>query len=158
MKSWMLLRHAKSDWNDASLHDKDRPLNARGRKATQLLGEKLIEKDYLPDRILCSSAVRTQETLKGLLRVWAQHCDGPLPEVLYFDALYLAAPNTIFGHLQEHAGDSQRIMTIGHNPGIEQLASELLGIPIEMKTAHLLIVQQEGNSRWNLLENFRGED
>jgi phosphohistidine phosphatase SixA len=102
--------------------------------------------------------VRTQETLKGLLRVWAQHCDGPLPEILYFDALYLASPDTILGHLQEHAGERQKLMTIGHNPGIEQLASELLGIPLEMKTAHLVIVQQDGNTRWSLRENFRGED
>jgi phosphohistidine phosphatase SixA len=74
------------------------------------------------------------------------------------DALYLACPDTILGHLQEHAGERQKLMTIGHNPGIEQLASELLGIPLEMKTAHLVIVQQDGNTRWSLRENFRGED
>ena len=155
---WILVRHAKSDWNDPTLGDKDRPLNARGRKAAKLLGEKFLELDYVPERVLCSSAVRTQQTLKGLMQSWAQYSEQALPEVLYFDELYLAAPEAIRRIYEEHSGTRARVLMIGHNPGMELLASELLGEMVEMKTAHMVVFEREEEGEWRLVENIRGED
>ncbi len=155
---WILVRHAKSDWNDPTLGDKDRPLNARGRKAAKLLGEKFLELDYVPDRVLCSSAERTQQTLKGLMQSWAQYSEQALPEVLYFDELYLAAPEAIRRIYEEHSGSRASVLMIGHNPGMELLASELLGEMVEMKTAHMVVFEREEEGEWRLVENIRGED
>ena len=155
---WILVRHAKSDWNDPTLGDKDRPLNARGRKAAKLLGEKFLELDYVPDRVLCSSAERTQQTLKGLMQSWAQYSEQALPEVLYFDELYLAAPEAIRRIYEEHSGTRAGVLMIGHNPGMELLASELLGEMVEMKTAHMVVFEREEEGEWRLVENIRGED
>ena len=155
---WILVRHAKSDWNDPTLGDKDRPLNARGRKAAKLLGEKFLELDYVPERVLCSSAERTQQTLKGLMQSWAQYSEQALPEILYFDELYLAAPDVIRRIYEEHSGSRASVLTIGHNPGMELLASELVGELIEMKTAHMVVFEREEEGDWRLVENIRGED
>ena len=62
----LLLRHAKSSWDDAGLADHDRPLAKRGRRAAERVGAYLRTSDLLPDLVLCSSARRTQETLELL--------------------------------------------------------------------------------------------
>ena len=66
MKTIYLLRHAKSSWKDDSLDDFDRPLAARGRKAAKMVAEYLIRHRIEPAQILCSSAVRTRETLERM--------------------------------------------------------------------------------------------
>lgn len=64
MKTLLLLRHAKSSWDDATLSDHDRPLKSRGIKAARRMGRLMREQDLCPDRILCSTAVRARETLR----------------------------------------------------------------------------------------------
>ena len=63
----LLLRHAKSDWGSADLADIDRPLNSRGKAAAVTMARYLKENGLQPDRILCSTAQRTRETLARLL-------------------------------------------------------------------------------------------
>jgi phosphohistidine phosphatase len=166
MTQWMLVRHAKSDWNDSSLSDNQRPLNPRGRKAAVLLGEKMLSQGILPDRILCSTALRTVQTLQGLMQSFSHYSERAVPEVLYFDELYLATPEVIERIVTEHHGKRNSIMCIGHNPGIENLASLLANETLEMKTAHLIAFQRPSGwgkasqmeKDWELLENLRGED
>ncbi|MGB2201059.1 MAG: SixA phosphatase family protein, partial [Pseudooceanicola atlanticus] len=71
-KRLVLMRHAKSSWDDLSLDDHARPLNARGRKAARAIGAWLTSLDIAPDMILCSDAVRTKETHQRL------KVDGPV--------------------------------------------------------------------------------
>jgi len=166
MVEWMLVRHAKSDWNDSSLSDKQRPLNIRGQKAAVLLGEKLQARDMVPERVLCSTAVRAYQTLQGLMQVFSQYSETKLPEVLYFEELYLALPQTIEDIVSAHHGEKGRVMCIGHNPGMEHLASHLAGEYLEMKTAHLIVFRKNGGfsnasqskNGWDLAGNLRGED
>ena len=66
MKKVILLRHAKSSWDNPGLDDHDRPLNKRGRAASPVIGEWLTRKQHVPDAILCSTAVRARETLERL--------------------------------------------------------------------------------------------
>ncbi len=67
MKTLLLLRHAKSSWNDPSLADHDRPLKKRGRKAAPRMGRWLQENGLRPDCVLCSTATRARETLQLVL-------------------------------------------------------------------------------------------
>ncbi|MFZ5709021.1 MAG: SixA phosphatase family protein [Pseudomonadota bacterium] len=115
----ILVRHAKSDWDDPSLDDHDRPLNRRGRRSAAELGEWLHSRGYEPDQVLCSSAARTRET-------WARVAATPLevtPQVDYLTGLYHAGPDVMLRALRRAAGDV--VMMIGHNPGIAAFAALL---------------------------------
>ena len=166
MIHWMLVRHAKSDWSDGTLSDAQRPLNQRGKKAAQQLGEKILTEGLLPERILCSTALRTVQTLQGMLQIFSQYSLSPVPEILYLQELYLATPTTIQQIVAQNHGNKTKVMCIGHNPGIENLASELANKNLEMKTAHLIVFERETDwanasqigKGWKLLRNLRGED
>lgn len=118
MKMLILMRHAKSDWGDPRLPDRDRPLNARGRRAATALGHWLRAQDLRPDQILCSSALRTQETCSRLNLDTA-------PEL--HDALYLAEADEMLAVLREASGT--RVLMLGHNPGIAEFAGRLSASP-----------------------------
>lgn len=166
MVEWMLVRHGKSDWSDSTASDKARPLNNRGRKDAIFLGQKIQERDLVPDRILCSTALRTIQTLQGMMQVLSQYSETRLPEILYFDELYLAAPQTIEQIVAANHGGKGRLMCIGHNPGLESLASRLALDSLVMKTAHLLIFRgknwdsnaSHSETGWELISNLRGEE
>ena len=117
-----LLRHAKSSWDDANLSDHERPLNARGREALKPLRRQIEDRGSLPDLVLCSSAVRTVETLDGFRSALPATATVEVDEDLYgadvddLLARVRAAPDTA-GH----------VMLVGHNPGIEDLAMLLTG-------------------------------
>ena len=84
------MRHAKSDWNDPGLSDKERPLNARGNDAAPQMARWLLDQSIVPDRVCCSSAVRTRETLECMLGVFVEAEQTKGTEKTYFDELYLA--------------------------------------------------------------------
>ncbi|MCK9893931.1 histidine phosphatase family protein [Frankia sp. AgB32] len=117
----MLLRHAKSDWADAATPDADRPLSESGRRACDLLARHLAAQDSAPDLILCSSAVRTRQTVAGL----AHALPASVP-VLVEDRLYLAEARELLERLQEIDDGVPSVLLVAHNPGIHTLAVALL--------------------------------
>lgn len=148
----LLMRHAKSDWNDSSLADKDRPLNARGRATAPTVANWMIKHEHLPDLVLCSRAIRTQQTLELIILQWTSlQMENPqlvLPRVVLEDRLYLASDTTILSIAKEgaNAHDScQCVMVLGHNPGMEVLASKLGGKPVSMPTGAIAILASDSN-------------
>ncbi len=123
MLDLLLLRHAKSAWDDPALGDRERPLNRRGRRAADLIGDYLRQNSLQPDRALLSPAARTRETWKRLRKRWSQ----PLPEAEELDGLYLAPPSSILAAIRQAPADSARLLLVGHNPGLERLARRLAG-------------------------------
>jgi phosphohistidine phosphatase len=120
MKTLILLRHAKSELPSVNQKDFDRRLNDRGQidivkvsVAFNLLG-------ILPDCILCSSAVRTKETLDAYLKV-----SGHKTKVLYLDQLYHASASEILSTVNQYDNQYNCIMVVGHNFGISTLADKL---------------------------------
>ena len=114
----ILMRHAKSSWDDPVAADFDRPLNGRGRRSAKALGHWLRQRGWLPDRVLCSSARRTRETLDGLrLEAGAE----------YLDALYHAGEEEMLACLRRAGGT--RVLMIGHNPGIAGFAAQIVSAP-----------------------------
>jgi len=113
LRELMLLRHAKSDWRDGSLDDIDRPLSNRGKKNANKMGEWLEDNHLLPDLILCSPALRTQQTLRRI-------CTDCNIQTMTVDTLYLADPHTLI-HILQEAPIVNRVMIIGHNPGLQTL-------------------------------------
>lgn len=119
MPRLILLRHAKSDWDDPSLPDHDRVLNKRGRRACAAVGPWLAERGYQPDQVLCSTAARTVETWGLLSRSLPK-----APAALMTRDLYLADPGTMLEILQGASG--QCVAMVGHNPGVGELAAHLV--------------------------------
>jgi phosphohistidine phosphatase len=114
-----LLRHAKSSWKD-DVEDRERPLNRRGREAARLVGQHLPATAGAIDLVLCSSAVRTRETLDLVLAGFA-----PRPRCVIEDGLYLADRNELTERLQQLAEGQVNVLVIGHNPGLHELAVAL---------------------------------
>lgn len=118
----LLLRHAKSSWEDGDLDDHERPLAKRGAKDAPLIGRYMAANGLKPDLVLCSDAVRTRATLTLVLSAM----DGPAPRILYEESLYLAPPDRIRARLAE-IEDAATVLLVGHNPGLHALALSLVG-------------------------------
>lgn len=122
MKTLLLLRHAKSSWDDPRLDDFDRPLNPRGRRAAPRMGRWMRDEGWLPERVLCSAARRAIETWKEVEAVLDPES---LPAVEVLRGLYLAEPERILELLGRHGGGAERVLVVGHNPGFHELARAL---------------------------------
>lgn len=118
----LLLRHAKSAWDVAGLADFDRPLAARGRRAATMIGEHLSAHRLVPDRILCSSARRTRETLMGLMPMIATDL-----EIRITRGLYEVGADAYIDTIGALGGSARHLMLIGHNPTMQDTAIELIG-------------------------------
>lgn len=119
----ILTRHAKSDWDDPTLPDHDRPLNGRGRRSARALGDWLASRGYDPEEVLCSSALRTRQTWDCV----AQAVFETRPDLRIEPALYQAAPETMLHVLR--TATVPTVMMIGHNPGIAAFAAMLPARP-----------------------------
>ncbi len=117
-----LLRHAKSDWGEDGLADFDRPLNNRGKSAARVMGRYLSENGFHPSRILCSTSLRTRETLTRLLPYQPREM-----QVHLLSDIYEQGELSYTALIRHHGGRSQNLMVIGHNPATEQTAEELVG-------------------------------
>ncbi len=122
MKRLYFLRHAKSDRSDPAAADFDRPLNGRGRQAAPAMGRYLRRQRLIPDIVICSAARRARETWELV---------GPQLKadvaVQFSQPLYLAAPHQILRLLHELPDDAGSALLLGHNPGLQVVAIELVG-------------------------------
>ncbi|MEC9066172.1 MAG: histidine phosphatase family protein [Pseudomonadota bacterium] len=111
MKILGLLRHAKSDWDDVGKRDFDRGLNERGRKGARLIGRHIAARWPEWDALIASPAERVRRTLEAAL---------PAIEPAFDQRLYLAGGDTILDVVREKAGDADRVLVTGHNPGLQE--------------------------------------
>ncbi|MEV8467024.1 histidine phosphatase family protein [Fluviibacterium sp. DFM31] len=118
-KRLILMRHAKSSWQDTDLDDHARVLNARGRRSCDAIGPWLAAHDHVPDQILCSDSARTRQTWALL----APHFP-PTPAPLLMPELYLASAKALRTALSEASGDT--VALLAHNPGIGEFAARLV--------------------------------
>lgn len=116
MRTLILLRHAHAEPASAGQADIDRALSAEGLAEAEAAGRWLAEQGLTPDRVLCSPARRTRETLEAVLGVVGY------VEQRLVDGIYEATPGTLAALVDEHA-EAERLLLVGHNPGIERLAA-----------------------------------
>ena len=119
-RTLLLLRHAKSDWKSGASGDHDRQLNHRGERAAVLMGAYLAQRASVPDLIVCSSAVRAQQTTERLLAGLGKP-DGAIP-VAVEPKLYMAAPKPCLSIVRSQDDAVESLMIVGHNPGLQELA------------------------------------
>lgn len=155
MKRVLLLRHAKSDWDNSTLPDFDRPLAKRGLKDAPQMGAVLASLDSVPDRILASPARRAKETAELV----AQACNYR-KSIEWRQDFYGGEASDLVTALQRLADAVECVLLVGHNPTMEETVSMLiLGEEIEfslrMPTAALVCLEF-GVTHWADLEPGEG--
>ena len=115
------MRHAKAEPSFAGGDDLGRGLTERGKADAFATSADLMTKGLAPDIVLASPARRTIETWKA-----ASVLHTAKFEIL--EGLYLAEPDTLLATIELYAAKANRLMIIGHNPGLHQLSLDLLGV------------------------------
>jgi len=121
MRTLTLLRHAKSSWDDAGIRDFDRPLNAKGARAARAMGRHMRAADLRFDHVIASPAVRVIETLDG---IWDGYGRRLAPE--WDRRIYMATAAALLDVVRETPADTERLLLVGHNPGLEELVLMLV--------------------------------
>lgn len=118
MRELILLRHAHADEAIPGQADIDRPLSSEGLAEAEAAAVWLLEQNLTPDRVLCSPSRRTRETMEAVLAK-VGYVDQRLE-----DGMYEATSGTLAGLAETHR-EAERLLLVGHNPGLEQLAALL---------------------------------
>ena len=119
-RTLLLLRHAKSSWDDPALDDFDRPLAGRGREAAPRMGREMARRGWLPDAALVSPALRTRQTWDLVA------AELPHPVPAGFDrSIYEAPAARILAAIRATPDATQTLVVVGHNPDFETLAAQL---------------------------------
>jgi phosphohistidine phosphatase len=116
----LLLRHAKSSWDDPALADHDRPLAPRGRKAAKRIGRHLRQEGPEISLVLCSSARRARDTVDLVAPDGRIEIESPL---------YGATANELLARVRRVPDDAGTVMLVGHNPAIQDLLVALVDEP-----------------------------
>ncbi len=131
MLTLTLFRHAKSDWDDETLSDFDRPLAKRGLKDAPVMGRAMAEAGIAPDLVLCSTAVRARETWELAAPELTSQ-----PRVEFDSNLYHARPTFLLERLRAVPSRSRHVLMVGHDPGFHIFAREMVaGGPAELVEA-----------------------
>ena len=150
MKTLFLLRHAKSSWKDEDLADFERPLNDRGRKAAELIGNFIAKQNVTIDLVISSPAVRARETIELVLRAAKRS-----PELRFDQRVYEASPTRLLEITSQIEDDRKSVLLVGHNPGMEELLALLVGVEQHMPTASLAQVVL-GSKKWDKILGEKG--
>ncbi len=160
MKILGLFRHAKSDWHDPRARDFDRPLNQRGVKGAELVGQHIHDHGIAWERVIASPAVRVAETIE----LAAKAVGHPLA-VNWDRRIYLASSATLLDLLREQKDDSSSILMVGHNPGLEDVIFDLVAddgtsplrdvVEVKFPTASFAVIELD-IERWDQLSDRSG--
>lgn len=134
MKTLLLMRHAKSSWSEPALDDHERPLNRRGERDAPAMARVIADGGWVPDLVVSSSARRARQTALVIAE-----SSGWSADVWLTRRLYLAEPREYLAVLGQLPDAASRVLVVGHNPGLEQLASGLSGVEWVLPTAALVV-------------------
>ena len=146
----ILMRHAKSDWNDSSLSDHQRPLNARGKKDAPRMATKLSELGWQPSRVLTSDSQRTIETLDLMKGEFGELSTERLTE------LYHPSVETLFTCMDSSQSE-ETLMVLAHNPATELAVYQLTGEFHPMPTAACALFIEQGDT-WTCQQVLRPKE
>jgi phosphohistidine phosphatase len=146
MKKIHLLRHAKSDWGDASLEDINRPLNTRGIRTAKLMASKLVEAGCPFVNVFCSPAVRAQSTITLINEQLADtNIDWKTD-----DALYTFDSSELFLWFQSLDESISECLIVGHNPAFTNFASKISDCDIgNIPTCGYIQLTASRDCRWS---------
>jgi phosphohistidine phosphatase len=126
LKRLFLLRHAKAQPADGGTEDFDRTLMLSGMQDGAVMARYLRKNDYTVEKIFCSSSARTTQTAELVLHEL-------VADIEYREALYLAEPAKIVAAVRAAPAGVSSLMVVGHNPGLEEVATLLAREPVRRK-------------------------
>lgn len=131
MKTIILFRHGKSDWDAPFGRDHERPLAKRGVRDAKRMGRFLTSTGLLPDLCLTSTAIRARTTME-----LAHEAGGWKSPIRATEALYEATPRSILSQLHAIDDSASTIILAGHQPTWSSTAEQLIGGgSVQMPTA-----------------------
>ncbi|MFI6579407.1 SixA phosphatase family protein [Nocardiopsis sp. NPDC050513] len=143
-RTLLLMRHAKADHGHAGA-DFDRALNDKGRGQAEKVGRLLAEQGYRPDHVICSAALRTRQTLDGVLGAMEPE---PAPEIEYSEAAYSAGADALLEMVNYVDPDVGTLLVVGHNPTIARLAAGFVGNEALVSYAPATVAAVELDVEW----------
>ncbi len=150
MKTLLVMRHAKSDWNAEYGGDHERPLNDRGIRSARIMGRVLAADGLEPDLVVTSTAVRARSTASLAKAAGGWGCEIILDSSLYGTGADAAVQSAT------SVADSDRLMLVGHQPTWSILVSILTGEQADMKTATVVAIDFDIDA-WKDLPSVRGD-
>ena len=140
MKQLLLIRHAKSSWDDPLQNDINRPLNKRGKKDAPVMAERLLDKKIKVDAFISSPAERALSTCIHFANVY----DVKKKEIVQVDELYNAQVENFYKVISEVDDSFDSIALFSHNPGITEFANELTDVHVDdMPTCSIFAVKAD---------------
>lgn len=121
MKTLLLVRHAKSSWDDFSIKDFDRPLNDRGKSDAPMMAKRLLDREIEIDAFIASPAKRARKTAELFAKQFKESKDG----IIFIDSLYLASTCTFSEVISKTDNQLDTIAVFSHNDGITAFANTL---------------------------------
>ncbi len=150
MKTILLMRHAKSDWDASYAADHDRPLALRGHRSATIMGRVLASWDEIPHLVITSSAARARATAEEAVSAGSWNCP-----IIVDPELYGSGPGTVLAIAEQNATDEERLMLVGHEPTWSMLAEQITGGRVEMRTAGVAAIDLLADT-WQGLDQARG--
>ena len=149
MKTLLLVRHAKSSWEEPGVQDIDRPLNERGKQDAPEMAKRLKDKKIDIDLFVSSPAKRAKRTAK----FFAEEFDVKKGDIVLEEELYLASPSSFMNVINGLEKKYDTVALFAHNPGITELANQLTSVRIDnMPTCSVFAVQADTDS-WKHFES-----
>ena len=145
MKKLLIMRHAKSDWDDSSKRDFDRPLNKRGKIAAPLVGKEIKKRGLSSDLIISSPALRAKMTAEAV----AEN-SGYNKDIVWNESFYFGYTSEIIQAIKDIDESDENVIIFGHNPTWSAVAEMLSGDFIDMKTADVVVLEYGG--KWKDLK------
>lgn len=131
MKTLILFRHGKSDWDADFGSDHERPINERGQRSARRMGRFLAAAGQVPDLAVTSSAVRARTTVELAAEAGEWECPTEVT-----DELYNTHTDAVIARIRSGDDDIESVLLAGHEPVWSELAGELIGrAHVRMSTA-----------------------
>ena len=143
-KELLLVRHAKSSWDDPYLDDHDRPLNDRGLRNAPEMGKRLQKWSIRPDVWISSTALRAITTAE----IIAEKIGFPQDQIQRSRDLYHASATELQQFIVELDNAIGSAVLFGHNPGMTSLVANLYGLPIDNLPTCGVVYLQFNESTW----------
>jgi len=159
MRRLLLLRHAKTERAEPGQRDRDRKLTARGRADAPTIGAYMARHRLVPDVVLLSPVERTLETWELIAEAFAKS-----PRAVKAERIYNATAEALADLIREANGDARALLIIGHNPGLHDLAMQLIGsgnvearetLSEKLPTSGLVVIDLAFDD-WSLLHDSAG--
>jgi phosphohistidine phosphatase len=122
MKQLLIVRHAKSSWDNPGLEDFQRPLLERGKKKTRYILDYLLKQQIKPDLIISSHATRAHDTAK----IIAHALFIPDENIIISKNLYHGDSESLFNQFYDINDEVNSLMLVGHNPTLTYFSNYFL--------------------------------